>query len=145
MFIEGKVKLFGTEKKNSNKRCTKMFYTESKSINTFDISENIFPLTLLLFRWMFFMSRIEILLFCNKVTVIFLWHVLESHFSTMQIYIVAINFPSSDSETTRDIVKYMRDAVFVKLHKYRSNTNVSPGKNLWYILPLKWINVHSDI
>lgn len=75
IFIEGKVKLFGTEKENSNKGCTKMFYIQSKSINTFDISENIFPLILLLFRWMFFMSRIEILLFCNKVTVTFLGHV----------------------------------------------------------------------
>jgi hypothetical protein len=50
MFIEGNVKLLGTEKENSNNGCTKMFYAESKGINTFDISENIFPLILLLFR-----------------------------------------------------------------------------------------------
>jgi hypothetical protein len=52
-----------------------MFYTESKSINTFDISENIFPFILLLFRWTFFLSIIEILLFCDKVSVTFLGHV----------------------------------------------------------------------
>jgi len=50
MFTEGKVQLFGTEKGNSNKGCVKMFYTESKSTGTFDISENIFPFILLLFR-----------------------------------------------------------------------------------------------
>jgi len=78
LFIEGKVKLFGTEKENSNKGRTKMFYTESKSINTLDISENIFPLIVLLFRWIFF--RIEILLFCNNVTVTFLGHVFSLPF-----------------------------------------------------------------
>jgi hypothetical protein len=48
MFIDGKVKLFGVERENSNKECTKMLYTESKSINTFYISGNIFLLVLMM-------------------------------------------------------------------------------------------------
>jgi len=55
---------------------------------------------------------------------------LESPFPAMQMYIVTINFPSSDSKTPSDILNYMMGAVFVKLHKYTSNTNVSTGKNL---------------
>lgn len=46
------------------------------------------------------------------------------------MYIVTINSPSSNSEAHLDILNYMIEAVFVKLHKYTSNTNVSPGKNL---------------
>ena len=48
----------------------------------------------------------------------------------MRMYIVTINFPSSDSETPSDILNYMMEVVFVKLHEYTSKTNVSPGKNL---------------